>query len=107
MSTIVSVTVVEPTQHSVRFETASWYEQHTIQPGTYPVEIDYVCGRQVIRGTFDTIRTESYFVNRLFTASSIDHRTDENVATTVRFGKYVDEAERWAQARGFVLNYAD
>lgn len=102
--TTLAVVVTEPYEILDRdLPTASWYDRHQVKVGTYPVEfvtagfepyrpgvtpIGYVrpINAYYARWRLDTVLTETYRVNRLFTASSVEQ---EYPNTDSRYGVVV------------------
>jgi hypothetical protein len=82
------------------YETASWWTQHTLQPGAYEVQKRGHDG-YMQHIVIDSVMTESYFVNRLFTASSVDHKTGLSRKEGVVIGWYAWEMERVCAAHGW------
>jgi hypothetical protein len=86
---IGTATITEPTTYRQSYETASWYTDYLIPPGTYDVvaHIEWTndgggFNRLPYYGVWIECRgtvTASLFVNRLFTASSnvVDQGVDE------------------------------
>jgi len=80
---------------------AAWYDRHLIQPGRYePILLrgarEAKPGEQATKIAY-RVRTrlvETYRVNRLFTATSAQHRNDLDEPATVTFTAYPWEIER-------------
>jgi hypothetical protein len=99
-----SITIHEPEEYRRQnYETASWWTQHTLQPGTYEIQKRGHNGymQHII---IDSVMTESYFVNRLFTASSVDHKTGLSRKEGVVVSWYEWETERMCKAHGWTFN---
>jgi len=87
--------VVEGAEHIKHYETASNWSRHILTPGQYeivPVDIRYnettpdkaYYGLVRVPG----VMVESYFVNRLFAATSVDHKTDLAELSVSHFAPY-------------------
>lgn len=114
MTTITAITrghllIEEPIRHQDhRYETASAYDVLTLQPGEYPFTLTRIDGLPWVPGkvengfvkpggpyyakvSIDAIQDEHYYVNRLWTASSITHDTDMNRPTKYLVSLYAYE----------------
>lgn len=79
----LEVTVTTDTQHTdTAFPTASWYDRYTIKAGTYELVPFRFAGSLWYRLTVNAVLTESYRVNRLFSASKAVS-TEPNRETTL------------------------
>lgn len=89
------VTVVRGRYVDRTLQTASWYDVHELQPGTYPVELadsnwvrtPYATDPYYASLRVPTLLLQEYRVNRLFTASS-SSTTYPNTPDTVTFTLY-------------------
>ncbi|ABS06146.1 hypothetical protein [Kineococcus radiotolerans] len=94
----LTLTIPAATEYVDRtLATASWWDKYTILPGTYEVEVVTINGHPVpadsprayyVRARIDAVLTETYRVNRVFTASSAEHRPDLAEHTTVTWSTY-------------------
>lgn len=94
----LTLTIPAATEYVDRtLATASWWDKYTILPGTYEVEVVTINGHPVpadspnayyVRARVDAVLTETYRVNRVFTASSAEHRPDLTERTTVTWSTY-------------------
>lgn len=72
------------------YETASWYDTYVLKAGTYPVTFVERFSNRYANVTVDAVLAETYKVNRVFTASSVDQATP-NTETTykLQFDSYM------------------
>lgn len=84
MQTVIA-TLAEDTEYvDNTLQTASWWDKYTLKAGEYEVEWTTIDGRPVQDATqayygmvrVDATLDETYRVNRVFTASSAEHKTD-------------------------------
>jgi len=59
-------------------ETASNYTVTLVKAGEYPVEVQWSRGKRVLVSHMKAFLLETYYVNRVFTASSVDHQIYED-----------------------------
>ena len=59
-------------------ETACNYDVTRVKAGTYPVRTGWNGGRRVLIADMDACMIESYYVNRVFQATSTDHKHYED-----------------------------
>lgn len=124
--TRATITFAQDTEYLKNdYATASWWTRHIIPAGTYDLELVNLGGSPWVEGkvtpgfiadigpyyarvAIETTEVESYFVNRLFTASSVDHKTDTAVASTTHLSLYAYEVKdgmtRWG---GVIRTYAE
>ena len=90
-ATIGTFTVAEPTVYRKSYETASWYTEVEVQPGEYEVKTDGYWALVTMPGKI----VGSYFVNRVFHASS--HHKDEDVGkdATYTIQTQMFSLDRW------------
>lgn len=111
----ITATLTEATEYVDRtLQTASWWDRYTLLPGTYEVELT-TSSHGPLHGGFDgqaywaTVRVdavleESYRVNRLFTASSAEHKTDLAQETTKGFQLYAYQMKDGFTAYGMTFH---
>lgn len=95
-------------------ETASNWKKYTLTPGVYPVEFTTIDGRPVPVGdrpyyariVVPAVLTETYYVNRIFQYSSLDHITGLNEATTRTFRPYAYQIEAGYRLCGGIIENA-
>lgn len=95
METVATLTITEPTPHTVRYETACNYDKYTLLPGEYPVK--RLDGRHALSVEIKATHDARYMESRLFTASSVDTDTEPGETSVylhsyILFGSTVEKA---------------
>lgn len=103
MSKQLAVQIDEPGEYVYRgYETASAWDKRVVEPGVYPLVGVTIDHRPVdpdrqeaywMVAKIPATMTESYYVNRLFTASSVAHKTGLAEPSTVFVQMYRYEVE--------------
>jgi len=92
MKIIGTITVAKDFDVRRSGETACNYDVTRVKKGTYPVRILWNGSRRVLVADPDAFLIESYYVNRVFSATSTDHRHYEDgekpTAYMWRWGDY-------------------
>lgn len=99
----LAVQIDEPGEYVYRgYETASAWDKRVVEPGVYPLVGVTIDHRPVdpdreeayyLVARIPAVMTESYYVNRLLTASSVSHKTDLETPSTVFVQMYRYEVE--------------
>lgn len=97
------VVIDEPTKFRISYETASWYKDIEVPPGRYPLCASSGNLKWIVASLEGTV-TESFFQNRLFTATSnhVNEHVGEKDSASIQLdtfsaaradGKYLKKAD--------------
>ncbi len=103
--TIGFETVTEPRTVRRSGQTACNWTEYEIQPGEYAIEVDLHGIDKFAYTRYDAVITDEYYVNRLFTATSIAPKTHVGQTTTYVAQGYpnTELAAQFATDRNFRL----
>jgi hypothetical protein len=73
---IGTITLTEPLERKLQYETASWYTMVEVPAGTYEVYLYRNGSPTWAMIGYEGLVTKEHFVNRVFTASSVHEPTD-------------------------------